>query len=244
MNCASNESGFSILEVLIAAAMLMVLALGIAQQSNMIDVMALQTEAKMDFYDFRTSIAIALSKRPACVQTLGGKLLSGGPAITKIVEGYQDFATAGNPWVFTDVYIVGDLTKLFRGSFSLESLALQGSVAPGNTGQAALLVGMRDRRRAGNAGTFTRQILLEVTLDGAGAITDCQAFVENAMAKPLLCDNPPLQCGSAVNYCSGELFANLASDCFCIGTKTSGTSATGIDCSAVGPTPTPSPSPT
>lgn len=234
-----NASGFSLIEVMVAASVMIVIALAIAQQSKMQAQMITGTESKMDIYDFRTSIAIALTKNNACQATLNGK--KAGDAVTKIVRMYQDFSTSGSPWIQEDLYDLSTQSRFYLGYLELTGMRLVGGLPAGNTGEMKLEVEIQNKKDVTGPKHFRRDIVMQATLDGAGAITDCQAFVENAMAKSILCANPPVQCIPAANFCAGELFPNLASDCLCLGTKTSGTSVNGLTCTDPGSTPTPTP---
>jgi prepilin-type N-terminal cleavage/methylation domain-containing protein len=95
-----RQAGFSLLEVIIAGAILSILVVGLLQFSTLQNKIQATNEAGFETLDLVHDIRSALSEPEACKQTLAGTPLSGA-TLTTLKRASYNIATSA--WVITDV---------------------------------------------------------------------------------------------------------------------------------------------
>jgi type II secretory pathway pseudopilin PulG len=230
-----DQNGFSILEVVIASGLLSLLTYAFLAQTSMQQKTMNAWDSKLEANDVKTSIAILLSNSRACNQAFATKTQTGTTSII-----YRAERSSGGVWTTNAVYEV-DPNKLINNTLYLESVQLEpsttgaGAIPPNNQGELRVALRMVFVKDVIGGKNVTRYVQLKVETDGAGNIANCTAITGEDQ-KQLFCKTPPTECSDSLNYCLGEVYANLVSDCLCNGVKTLGTNMNGMPC---GPSPTP-----
>ena len=243
-----EDSGFTLIEVMISSSLILIAALAFAEQASYQNKVLISADTRIDVQDLKASVGILLSQKQACFSTLGGKGI--GDTTTGIHRAYQDYSQAGSPWIDEVAYAVSATAPATPAHLYIQSATITGTLAPGNTGQLNLSLVINQTRLANAMTSYARDVILKTTLDLGGKITDCQTTDDVYSGKALMCSTPATDCLQGTSFCAGELYPNVTKDCLCFGAKTSGVSTNGTSCNGasplpiISPTATPSPSPT
>jgi hypothetical protein len=238
MSKVRDQKGFSILEVVIASGLLSLLTYAFLAQTSIQQKTMNAWDSKLEANDVKTSIAILLSNSYACNAAFQGKAQT--DSITTIFRAERD--STGTWLPPNPVYTVGTpTTNIINNTLYLEGIQLQpsqqgGTAIPANNqGELRVALRMVYVKDVIGAKNVTRYVQLKAETDGTGKIANCTA-ISGEDQKQLFCKTPPTECSDSLNYCLGEIYANLVSDCLCNGIKTTGTNMNGMPC---GPSPTP-----
>jgi type II secretory pathway pseudopilin PulG len=233
-----DQNGFSILEVVIASAMLSLLTYAFLAQTSIQQKTMNAWDSKLEANDVKTSVAILLSNVEACSGTFNNTTQTANVTVINRAE-----KNSGGIWTLSPVYRTGTATtNLINNTLYLESIKLEndstGAVPANNMGKLRIALNMVYTKNVTGPSRVTRYVTIKIQTDGAGRVARCNA-VTGEEQKQIFCQNPTLECTNSLDFCLGEAYANLAADCLCNGAKSSGANINGMPC---GPSPTPPPS--
>jgi hypothetical protein len=232
-----DQNGFSILEVVIASGMLSLLTYAFLAQTSIQQKTMNSWDSKLEANDVKTSVAILLSTVEACSNTFNNATQTA--TVTQIRRATQG---SGGTWSYTNAYETG-VDHPINNTLYIESIQLgadttTGPIPPSSMGKLNIALNMVFTKNVIGPSRVTRYVPMRAQTNAAGRIVRCNS-VTGEEQKRIFCQNPTMECTNSLDYCLGEAYANLVSDCLCNGQNSSGTNINGMPC---GPSPTPPPS--
>ena len=208
-----NNSGFSLVEIMIAGAIMGVIILGTTQmlQGQMQTVSFL--EDKLSGLDFKGTLIGKLNNEDACKETLGGLAVSNSQNLTaiKAADGSVTYST-------TDTSLSSfnklDITRIQLQNVNLVNAANQ-------FGEMKILVSLKRQRLGGGPPELKPlEITLGVRTRNTTALIDsCRAYSDGGFENQTCANHPPGITGPPKIYNEGSVIASGDENYLCINSK-------------------------
>ena len=241
----SQESGFSLIEVVMASGLAVTLSLAIAYQNNLLGTLSRRTDATFEINEIRSMIETSMKNPAACRATFGGLIPNVVTSVQRIYR--MQRLPASSVWVTQTAYQVESPMNILT-PVRIAGIDMTGALMPRSNGRVMAHVRFRVPLSEGRSTEVARDIPIFAVTDQGGQVSDCQTFEAGGVLQgstPMLCADQVADCADQGDYCKGQAYNSTVENCLCFGTKVTGPNPAGRECSlTVSPSPTPTPTST